>query len=82
MKNKTEDKIIVYLIDALDHFSTVNKAEKMCISRFVGEYVGEDDNYIILRHIKADIQDDDSAEELHKVLKSTILNKLKFEENS
>lgn len=63
------------MIEVLDHFSTEIVGEREVIARFIGEYSGEDDNYIFLRHVKADIKNEDSAEEVHKVLKKVIVRK-------
>lgn len=67
------------MIEALDHFSTEIIGEQEVITRFIGEFIGENDNYIFLRHLKADIKNEDSAEEIHKVLKKVILRKEEFE---
>lgn len=65
----------IMVIDALDHFSTEVDIEPHCIVRFIGEYIGENDDYIALRHIKANIDDENSAEEIHKILKKVILRR-------
>lgn len=67
------------MIEVLDHFSTEFIGEDEVIARFIGEFIGEDDNYIYLRHIKADVNNEDSAEEIHKVLKKVIVRKEEFE---
>lgn len=67
------------MIEALDHFSTEFVEEDEVIARFIGEFIGEDDNYISLRHVKADINNEDSVEEVHKVLKKVIVRKEEFE---
>lgn len=63
------------MIEVLDHFSTEIVGEQEVIARFIGEFHGEDDNYIFLRHVKADINNEESAEEIHKVLKKVIVRK-------
>jgi len=68
----------VWVVDAWDHSSTDDKSESNCIVRFIGEYVGVDDNFIYLRHIKADLNTMDSAEEIHRVFKPAIIRKRKF----
>jgi len=65
----------VMVVEALDHFSTEVNIEPHCIARFIGEYIGENENYIALRHIKANIDDENSAEEIHKILKKAILRR-------
>lgn len=67
------------MVEALDHFSTEIVGEHEVIARFIGEYIGEDENYIMLRHIKADLKDEDSGEEIHKVLKKVIVRTEEFE---
>jgi hypothetical protein len=62
----------ILVIRAYDHFSTDDKTESEVVVQFIGEYTGEDENYIFLRHCKADIHNPESAEELHKVLKCAI----------
>jgi len=69
----------IMMIEALDHFSTEFVEEDEVIARFIGEFIGEDDNYISLRHVKADINNEDSVEEVHKVLKKVIVRKEEFE---
>ncbi|KKM63529.1 hypothetical protein LCGC14_1510590 [marine sediment metagenome] len=67
--------MILMVVEALDHFSTEVVIEPHCIARFIGEYMGENDDYIALRHIKANIDDENSAEEIHKILKKAILRR-------
>lgn len=69
----------VMVIIAFDHFSTERKEESKCLTLFIGEYLGEDKNYISLRHIKANINDENSAEEIHKVLKKVIVQSKELE---
>ncbi|MCA1800641.1 MAG: hypothetical protein LC650_05055 [Actinobacteria bacterium] len=59
-------------VEALDHFSS-DSNDKRCVAGFVGEVVGEDDVYLRLRHVKADVHDSNSAEETHNVLKGAIV---------
>ena len=68
----------ISMIEAYDHFSTDNNEEN-CIARFIGEIIGEDDRYIRLRHIKADIENIESAEEVHCILKVAIKERNDFE---
>lgn len=66
------------IIWARDHFSTDIPSEHECIAEFTGIIVGESENYLKLRYIKADTHRKDSAEEYHHVMKSTITDKLIF----
>lgn len=67
--------VSLMVLDALDNFSTTDMNELRCVARFIGELVGEDEDYYFLRHIKADLLMDKSAEEIHKVLKHNIVRK-------
>jgi len=52
MSNENEEKLIkVAIVEALDHFTSFNNDDNnvsKTIIRYIGEIVGEDDDYIIL----------------------------------
>lgn len=65
--------IKLMIIDAFDHFSTDNFEEIECFVRFIGEIIAETEDYITLRHCKADIKNNNSAEETHNIYKPAII---------
>ena len=76
-EEKKEKNIgVCMVVYAYDHFSTEDREESQVVVQFVGEYIGEDENYLFLRHCKADIQDEHSAEEVHKIFKPAIQRQL------
>lgn len=64
----------IRIIDVLDHFTT-DSGENKIIARFIGEYVDEDDEYITLKHITANILVDKEEEvnEVSKLVKKAII---------
>ena len=72
-KPQNEYKLTLIIVEAYDHFSTEQPESEMeCIVRMIGELVGENKYYLFLRHIKADIDNEDSAEEVHAIFKPAI----------
>jgi len=67
------NRIEIRIIDVLDHFTTDSNENKI-IARFIGEFVGEDDDYITLRHIIADINLEKNCNEVSKLVKKAIIN--------
>jgi len=70
----------IFVIDALDHFVSENVDGKDCIMRKVGEYVGEDDNYIFLRSkvFFWDNYEHKSDERISRILKKVIISKVEY----
>lgn len=71
--NDKQFKIEIWIVHALDHYSSDDRNEEACIVRYIGEKIGENDNFIILRPCKADINNDDSGEDIYFVLKGAII---------
>lgn len=65
-------KLTLTYIQALDHYSAESEKEQECLMEVCGVFVREEGPFIILRHIKADINLSDSAAEFHFVLKSAV----------
>lgn len=61
-----------YIIITYDHFSSNNPTDQYCQAEFIGRCIFENDIYVRLRHIKADILNDNSGEEYHQIVKSAI----------
>jgi len=70
----------VLIIEALDHFRTVNIDTKNCVLRYIGEYVEEDDDYITLRYKNSYFDGVQDEENLIRIIKSAIVSKMFFEE--
>jgi len=62
----------IRIIDVLDHFTTDSNEDRV-VARFIGEFVGENDDYIMLKHITSNINIDDSIEEVSKLVKKAII---------
>ena len=69
----------VVVIHARDHFSTDNHDEDNCIVQFVGVIIEENEIYVTIRYIKADILKKNSGEEVHKIVKSAIIDRQEFQ---
>ena len=61
------------IIDVLDHFTTDLITENRVIARFIGEYIDENEEYITLRHLQGNILDQRCNDDLHRVVKSAIV---------
>ena len=72
----------VLIIEALDHFRTVNIHTKNCVLRYIGEYVEEDDDYITLRYKNATFDGVQDEENVIKIIKSAIISKTEFRQSS
>ena len=70
----------VLIIEALDHFRTVNIDTENCVLKYIGEYVEEDDDYITLRYKSSCFDGVQDEESLIKIIKSAIISKIFFEE--
>ena len=77
MTNKEEKPVIyttkIMIIDVYDHYSSDTLNQKPCVARYIGELIREDEIYYYLRHIKADLNMEDSALEYHSVMKIVVV---------
>jgi len=78
----TEEEIKILIVDALDHFHGNDLESKKCIMQRIGEYIGEDENYIWLRDLVFYWNDYDTEGTVHtsKILKKVIISKREFVE--
>lgn len=74
----SEEEIKVLIVEALDHFRTTNINTKTCTLRYVGEYAGEDENYIFMRYKNIYFDDREETEKIFKVIKKAILSIREF----
>jgi hypothetical protein len=75
-KYKIPNSIKITVVQVRDHFSSHIRADKIrCLAEFMGTEVGQDSEYLVLRHVKADIDDFNSAEEYHNILRKAIIFK-------
>ncbi|KKM78436.1 hypothetical protein LCGC14_1360040 [marine sediment metagenome] len=78
MNNKIQ-VIRLMIIDCLDHFGTNSITETRIVSRFIGEFIEENDEYITLRYKQDNILDKECEGEFFKIVKSTILSQKNIE---
>jgi len=76
MSELEKNKILI--VEALDHFRTTNINTKTCTLRYVGEYAGEDENYIFMRYKNVYFDDREEIVKIFKVIKNTILSIREF----
>lgn len=69
----------IIIIDALDHFGTNSNEVKRVVARFIGEFIEENDEYITIRYIRGNILNKDYEDDIHRIVKSTILNQKSVE---
>jgi len=70
----------VLIVRAIDHFRTDDITTENCILKYIGEYVSEDDNYLVLRYSDVYFGEKQDSEKLIKIIKSAIISKIRFEE--
>jgi len=80
----TEEEIKILMIDALDHFHGDSLDSEKCIMRRIGEYIGEDENYIWLRDLIFYWNDYETEGSTHtsKILKKAIISKVEYTQQS
>jgi len=76
----SEKEIKILMIDALDHFHGNDLDSKKCIIRRIGEYIGEDEDYIWLRDLIFywDGYEIEGSTHTSKIVKTAIISKVKF----
>ena len=75
----SEKETKLMIIEAIDHFDTQNRDTEICIIRNIGEFLCEDENYIVLRHQNYIFEGKEGTEYLHKIIKKNIISKIIFE---
>ncbi len=68
----------IYMVRAYDHFSSDKDNIDYPEVEMIGKLLAEDDKYIFLQHIDADIYDKEAAIEYHGIFKASITRKIEF----
>ena len=74
----SEKETKVLIVRAIDHFRTDDITTENCILKYIGEYVSEDDNYLVLRYSDVYFGEKQDSEKLIKIIKSAIISKKIF----
>lgn len=68
-----------YVIRFYDHFTT-DTEEQMCIGETMGKYIGGDEIYVRFQSFTADVDREDSANEIHNIISSCICEVIELKE--